>query len=329
MLLGDLIQSVTFEQIVPHILREYPEHKSQIPYYKEAFDILRHMEYAENSATIPVEWVREEDEEPYIHIGNCEGDYWESNLGKRLEIAGDVHLSDAELAARCMWSLTFYGYSPDDDTYYERILGKPKNRYQEMAKRLKDNNLLNYARIRKSEFRKQFGDRNPAFSLEMWKIIKGRERRRNRAKRMRDARQERRIRHWEFFGNVENEIRGILARTRDMARADLEPLFEMRSVSQETYHSRAYDRAKRISWLLETLTRYGGAEETDPGEHTLLVIVLSADPAAPFDAREREEASGLIAYLTHRSPSDKVLWALGAKEGLGDEAELLILKAAA
>ena len=326
MLLGDLIQSVTFEQIVPHILREYPEHKSQIPYYKEAFDILRHMEYAENGATIPVEWVREEDEEPYIHIGNCEGDYWESNLGKRLEIAGDVHLSDAELAARCMWSLTFYGYSPDDNSYFDR---EPHNFYEEQAERLNNRNILNYARIRKSEFRKQFGDRRLAFDLETWKIIEGRERRRNRAKRMRDARQERRIRHWEFFGNVENEIRGILARTRDMARADLEPLFEMRSVSQETYHSRAYDRAKRISWLLETLTRYGGAEETDPGEHTLLVIVLSADPAAPFDAREREEASGLIAYLTHRSPSDKVLWALGAKEGLGDEAELLILKAAA
>ena len=110
------MQSVTFEQIVPHIVRVFPEQKSQIPYYKEAFDILRHMEYAENGETIPVEWVREEDEEPYIHIDNCEGDYWESNLGKRLEIATDVQLSDAELAARCLWSLTFYQFSPDDDT---------------------------------------------------------------------------------------------------------------------------------------------------------------------------------------------------------------------
>ena len=73
MLLGELFGRCAFEEIVPHILREYPEHESQLPYYKEAFDILLHMEYAENGAAIPVEWVQEKDEEPYIYIGDCEG----------------------------------------------------------------------------------------------------------------------------------------------------------------------------------------------------------------------------------------------------------------
>ena len=325
MLLGDLIQSVTFEQIVPHILREYPEHKSQIPYYKEAFDILRHMEYAENSATIPVEWVREEDEEPYIHIGNCEGDYWESNLGKRLEIAGDVHLSDAELAARCMWSLTFYGYSPDDDnSYFDR---EPHNFYEEQAERLNNRNILNYARLNRSEYRKQFGEKKrPMFTIETWETIERRERRRNRAKRMRDYRQERRIKRLEYCGKVEQDIRRILARTQEIARTDLSYLFDTQLVAPATYRSRAFDRSQRLPYLREIVTRYADWDEDDLAKFTRLVVVLSADPAAPFDTDERDTASEILACLAQRSPNAEVLWSFGTAADLGEEAELLFLR---
>lgn len=130
MRLRELLCACDFDDIVPHILRVYPEHASQIPWYREAYDILCHMKYKENDGTISVEWVNCTDEEPYIQIGNGEGDLWESNLGKHLEIADNVHVSHVELAARCLWSITFYGYSPNDCGYWGHA---PRNRYEEQA----------------------------------------------------------------------------------------------------------------------------------------------------------------------------------------------------
>ena len=295
MLLGELFGRCAFEEIVPHILREYPEHESQLPYYKEAFDILRHMEYAENGAAIPVEWVREKDEEPYIYIGDCEGDYWESNLGKRLEIADDVHLSDAELAARCLWSLTFYGYSPDDRSYFDC---EPNNFYEEQAKRLEMRQALNYARLKRNEFRKHFWRTNRlAFTLETWETIRRRKRRRNRAKRMRDYRQDRRIKRLRRCAKVEQDIRRILARTQEIARTDLNYLFDTRLVAPATYRSRAFDRSQRLPYLCEIVTRYADRGENGLAKFTRLVVVFSAASAAPFDAGERDAASEILACL--------------------------------
>lgn len=325
MLLGELFGRCAFEEIVPHILRVYPEHESQLPYYKEAFDILRHMEYAENGATIPVEWVREEDEEPYILIDDCEGDYWESNLGKRLEIADDVHLSDAELAARCLWSLTFYGFSPDDRSYFDR---KPNNFYEEQADRLEKRRILNYARLNRSEYRKHFGRTNNrlAFTLETWKIIDRRKGRRNRAKRMRDYRQSIQIKRLERCAKVEQDIRRMLARTQEIARTDLSYLFDTQLVAPATYRSRAFDRSQRLPYLREIVTRYADRGEDDLAKFTRLVVVFSAAPDAPFDAGEREAAAEILACLAQRIPDAEVLWSFGTAADLGEEAELALLR---
>ena len=124
MRLKELLCGCDFDDIVPHILRIYPEHKTQLPY-----DILCHMEYAGNNGIISVEWVKDNIEgDSYIHIGNCEGDFGESNLGKQLKIADDVNTSNAELAARCLWSLTFYGFRPNECDYFD-FYKAPRNPY--------------------------------------------------------------------------------------------------------------------------------------------------------------------------------------------------------
>lgn len=74
-----------FDTIVPHILRIYPGHRTQLLYYKETNDILCHMKHTDNDSTISVEWDKEDDI-PYILIGNCEGDLWEPNLGKNWKL---------------------------------------------------------------------------------------------------------------------------------------------------------------------------------------------------------------------------------------------------
>ena len=67
------------------------------------------MDYRINKEVISVEW---DDEQLYethpIRIGNCEGDSWENNLGKRIVIADSIKISREELAAHCLWSTTFF-----------------------------------------------------------------------------------------------------------------------------------------------------------------------------------------------------------------------------
>ena len=38
-------------------------------------------------------------------------------------------------------------------------------------------------------------------------------------------------------------------------------LFDTKLITPATYHSRTYDRSRRLPYLLETLTRYGGVTE--------------------------------------------------------------------
>ncbi len=118
MKLSELFERCPFDAIVPHLLRIYPEHETQLPYYREAYDILRHMLPRETDEMIWVGWCEDDVEfgvERYLYIGHCEGDYWDRNLGKQLAIDDDVTISDEELAAHCLWSLTYYGYTPPGD----------------------------------------------------------------------------------------------------------------------------------------------------------------------------------------------------------------------
>lgn len=146
MKLCELFERCAFDAIVPHLLRIYPEHETQLPYYREAYDILRHTQPRETDETIPVEWCDDDvvfGGERYLHIGNCEGDFWNSNLGKRLALAGDVSISDEEMAARCLWSLTSYGFTPDGRGYFDR---EPHNLYEWLADRLENRQFENYVR---------------------------------------------------------------------------------------------------------------------------------------------------------------------------------------
>ena len=63
------------------------------------------------------------------------------------------------------------------------------------------------------------------------------------------------------MGKVEYDIDRILRRTQQFTRAELNYLFDTKLITPATYHSRTYDRSRRLPYLLETLTRYGGVTE--------------------------------------------------------------------
>lgn len=314
MKLKELLQKVPFDDLVPHLLAWVPEHATQIPYYKEAYDILLHTEAGQTDQVIAVERVqgREElgGEKSYIHIRNCEGDYWTTNLGKEIVLGENVVMSDAELAGRCMWSLTFYGYRPEDNPFDE----SPRNRYEMQARRLSNRGIENY-------MRKPCEDEDdPAFPFEEWHLYDKRKRRRNRMKRMRDHRQSVRIRKLERMGKVERAIQRILSATKAISREQVAYLFDTQRIQEQDLHSRAYDRTRRMDYLWELLTKYT-APDNEP--YTRTIVVLSTSPGCPLTDAERAVFSRMVALLADKT---EVLPAVGTKAELGEEAELFIVK---
>lgn len=310
MKLCELFERCAFDAIVPHLLRIDPEHELQLPYYREAYDILRHTPPRETDETIPVEWCDDDvafGGERYLHIGNCEGDYWDCNLGKRLAVAGDVALPDEELAAHCLWSLTFYGYTPDDRDYFDR---EPRNRYELLADRLENKRIENYARQKHVR----------ALSMEEWAEVHRREKRRNRPKRMRDHRQKRRIDELKRMGCAEHTITQILDRTDAFSREQLSYLFDTEWGSETVYRSRAYDKRQRLPYLLETVTRYAVDKN---GPYSLVLAILSVDKTHPL---EEEEAAVFRQIIASLPDGADICRTVGTRDGLGEEAELMLIK---
>ena len=313
MKLKELLLKVSFDDIVPHIIKWDPEEITQIPYYKEAYDILLHTEPKQSDEIITVEWERDEEElcgeEPYIHIGNCEGDDWTNNIGKELVLGEGVRMSDEELAGRCMWSLCYW-HRPAAD-YFNR---KPNNRYQDAADKLSNRQFINYARLKNKKTTSQ------SLSPDERKIYDHREKHRNRIKRMRDHRQEVRIKELISMAKVERTIQRILSTTGTISREQISFLFNTQLIRERVTHSRAYDHTQRMDYLWKILTQY---TKTDDEPYTRTIAVLSTAPNYPLTETECATFNRIIALFADKT---SVLSAVGTKETLGKEAELFIVK---
>lgn len=118
----ELFKKIEFVSIIPEIVKF--DHKSRqcLDAFKEAYDILRSLSPQDTDETMSVEWMKPNGQEPYIKVRNCEGDFWEKNLGKEIVLGKGVSLSEAELAARILWSLTFYGFNLKEQEEFAKNL---------------------------------------------------------------------------------------------------------------------------------------------------------------------------------------------------------------
>ena len=203
MTLKELLDKVDFDSLVPYIEKTEEKHLDSIYGYREAYDILRYMKPAENfKGEARVEWSGEEyEDDRWIGVFNLDGDYWEDALAKEIVIGENVDLPIDELAAKCLWELTFYGFTPELEGF-ESIRGrKPRNKYDVMLDRLEE-----------SEWRHQtprkYRSRHDGMRLidAKWSMRDLYNSRMNRPKRMREHRQKLRRKYLEFMSRRENNI---------------------------------------------------------------------------------------------------------------------------
>lgn len=111
----ELLNSVSFGEVAPEIVRMYPKAEHDLRWYKIHYDMLCQMEPKRHEDSNGDEchitmskW--DEKSEPRLDAFPMEGDWWEHSLTKELVIAPEVKATYAEIAACCLWHTSFYGF---------------------------------------------------------------------------------------------------------------------------------------------------------------------------------------------------------------------------
>lgn len=111
----EILDSVQFEDVGPHIVRMYPDMAYCLGWYKIHFDMLRQMQPVFHKNTNDMvcritmkAW--EDGSGLHLDAFPMEGDMWEHSLNTELIIASEVKASNEELAACCLWHTSFYGF---------------------------------------------------------------------------------------------------------------------------------------------------------------------------------------------------------------------------
>lgn len=124
MTLKALLSTTPFEEMIPHLeslfSREF--NHNQIGYCRMAYDELQHVRPKNLGYSMRIV-MRDYGSGPKLQALDIEGMPWSRCLGYEMEIAEDVTASNAEIAAQCLWGLTFYGYSRSRKSLYRNGMG--------------------------------------------------------------------------------------------------------------------------------------------------------------------------------------------------------------
>ena len=311
MTLKELLLSCDIKRIIHYVMKYDPKQLGMEPYYKQAYDILCQMESVESTQTINIEWYcTEYEEEPYIRVSSCTGDFWENCLGKEVVRGKNIECSNEELAAYCLWEMTYFGFSPGDTSYFGNI--EPLNIYGERAKALSKRRYNNYL----PKKYKKYWDRN-AYPMEILDYLHKRENKRSRSKRMRDYRQDKRIEQLLRNEKIENLIQKLTTSSTMSDRKNLDFLFQTKSIFESSYHSHSYNKEQRLPYLKELLQDY---EKGDFSEYTTFIFMLRVAPEYPLSECEKIYFSEIIKIFPTEA---NVLQGIGFDETLGEEATIL------
>lgn len=250
--------------------------------FKEAFDTLRRMPPGDaGGEQIVVSLVVETEDdgtvtERYLHASNCEGDFWESSLAKEVVIEADV--TEIRALAQILWHITFYGFTPEHEGFrhYES-----KNEYERKASLLGYHQFCNYARVKR---KKNPNNRDLLCSLSMkgWDIYHARKAHRNRAKRMRDARQDRQIEKYERMGKIQRLIDSIVTTSWDSDYADYKYLFDTKEIRVFEFYSRTTSKETRAQYIVDNSVKYFN-EDLSQYKRTDMVISSREEHGVTFD----------------------------------------------
>lgn len=108
MMVKELIMEVEFDDLLPYLKEIIVGHLDNIYAFREAYDILQDMQ--PNPKFVGKVWI--EQEEDWVSVQSLDADFWENELAKELVLPKNSTLNKEEIAAHCIYDITFYGFSP-------------------------------------------------------------------------------------------------------------------------------------------------------------------------------------------------------------------------
>ena len=124
MKLYELIQSYSFDEIMPEILKMFPGTAKYREPLKQAYDILVEMRPVSSKKSIRYRFFNM-DNSGESYMGAADSDFrctWEVCLGKDVVRERGIDLSDAEILANCLVNICFIGTHPRRfDTAYAEL----------------------------------------------------------------------------------------------------------------------------------------------------------------------------------------------------------------
>lgn len=315
MKLKELFDKYTFDEILPYLKAINPEKLDSMYQFREAFDLLRHMEpLKEDCGEVRIEWSDDEDDAyKFVTVNHLSGDYWNVGLAKEVVLSDDLRLNEKEMAAHCLWEITFWGFEDEPDEEDEKCFSIPpesKNKYDEALYKLQ---LSHWKRTTPRRYRSKVYPlcTNIEYCLKRVRASK------NRSKRKRDYRVECREDYLKMHSQREEFIKKLV-RCGAFERVNMEYLHQVESGYYNPYVSRTWDVSKRISYILESINKY---QDLDFSEYDDAIICLRASSVHPVSDAEKEK---LLAELPASLKSLPIKVGIGIKESLKEEVEMLL-----
>ena len=178
--LRELILKSNFDTMMDIIIDFDPKMSNQGGAFLRAVHCIRDMKVKANSEDYFLAKYDHQYNVPYI--GVLEGIRWSEYLGYQVKRDKDLHCNDTVLAAHCLWHLTFYGYTPEEqranfDRQNEELERERRNDEIYLAddiytdEEIKESARLGYSRVRDEVLERLF---TPEEIIEIKKIHKKR-----------------------------------------------------------------------------------------------------------------------------------------------------------
>ena len=218
MTLQEIFKSVRFEDMVKYLIDIESQVFENLYCFKEAFDVLRMME-AKEGKNIPIEIERvidDFDEEPFLSVSFKVREEWDCMLSRIVEVNENTDATIQEIAATILWEMTFYGFSPEEESEgftlveQHKYMNPYKEQYFKIRQKLHDTNCRNRTDIGKNTY---------SSSDLFWKPRRnGPKRHRENRLKLRAHLLEKKMRRWDLFFRlkVQNNLDdGIAKRLHD------------------------------------------------------------------------------------------------------------------
>ena len=107
--LRELIMKSNFQTMMKYIIAFDKKMTNQASHFYRACECIRDMKVKYNP-----DYLLAKDYCGWPDVGILEGNPWRELIGSPLRRDKDLHCTDTQLAAQCLWHLTFYGYTPKE-----------------------------------------------------------------------------------------------------------------------------------------------------------------------------------------------------------------------